>query len=206
MVRLSPSKVKTVQSCSLKFWYNYKAHQYGDEQNRCGLPTYSNSGALRGDCTHRVLECLSNTKRRERVEKMIQFKDPWIDEPTKRLAQLIANKNRVGDEENFEMIRQFILAAIQEDFYCDGADSVEIEKNFVIEGDGFILNGFIDKSAIWGDKVKIIDYKTSKKKFTKDELSFNLQNYFYTFAEQKPFSSAASVISSKSFQLSFILL
>lgn len=119
------------------------------------------------------------------MEKMIQFKDPWIDEPTKRLAQNIANKNRVGDEENFEMIRQFILAAIQEDFYCDGSDFVEIEKHFSIEGDGFILNGFIDKSAIFSDKVKIIDYKTSKKKFTKEELAFNLQNYFYTYAAQQ---------------------
>jgi hypothetical protein len=101
------------------------------------------------------------------------------------LAKILAKKNKVDDEENFEMIRQFILAAIQEDFYCDGAESVEIEKHFVIEGDGFAINGFIDKASVGADSVKIIDYKTSKKKFTKEELNFNLQNYFYTYAAQQ---------------------
>lgn len=177
-LKLSPSRTKTYFSCSLLYWYNYRGHNNGE----CGISSGSNDGARRGGVVHAVLECLSNPKRRPKVEKMLESKDPWHDAATMRLAYILAEKEGVHDHDNFEMIRQFILAALQSDFYCDGADSVEIEKHFHIEGDGFILNGFIDKAKITKDEVKIIDYKTSKKKFSKEELNFNLQNYFYTYA------------------------
>jgi hypothetical protein len=180
-LKLSPSRTKTFFDCSLKYWYSYKGHKNGE----CGIPGTSNDGARRGGVTHAVLECLSNPKRRKKVEKMVELKDPWHDEATRRLAYILAVKEGVHDHDNFEMIRQFILAAIQSDFYCDGADSVEIERHFLLEGDGFTLNGFIDKAAVGKDSVRIIDYKTSKKKFSKEELNFNLQNYFYTYAAQQ---------------------
>lgn len=181
MVNLSPSRTSTFLSCSLKYWYNYKGHD-GDT---VGIPSDQNQGSQRGSTVHDTLECLSHPKRRKRVEAMIAAKDPWIDKPTKRLAFLLAKKNQVSDPENFEMVRGFILTALNSDFFCTGSKSVEIERHFKIQGEGFQINGFLDKIALYEDEIKIIDYKTSKKKFTKDELSFNLQNFFYTYAATK---------------------
>jgi hypothetical protein len=173
-VKLSPSRVKTLQGCGILYWNTYKLPN--------PLPRGRNSGSSRGSTVHYVLECLIRPDRKERVEKMIQFNDPWIDPATKRLAQIHADKLEVGDEENFEMIRDFILTALKTDFYLEGAEEVIVEHQFDIKTDDYHIGGFIDKLGVFPDKIKGVDYKSSKKKFTGDEVTFNLQNYFYTLA------------------------
>ncbi len=176
MVKLSASRVKTLFNCGI-LYYN----QYIDK-----IPQGpNNSGAARGSTCHYVLECLLRPDRKERVGKILKLGDPWIDASVKRMAKIHANKLEVGDDVNFEMIRKFILVALQTDFYCQGAVSVEAEEQFTITTDTYHSGGFIDKRAVYPDKVKIIDYKSSKAKFTGKDHSFNLQNYFYTLAEKK---------------------
>jgi hypothetical protein len=113
---------------------------------------------------------------------MIQFDDPWIDPSTKRLAKIHADKLGVGDEVNFGMIRDFILTALKTDFYLDGATEVIAEQEFNIETEDYHIGGFLDKVGVFPNKIKGVDYKSSKKKFTGEEVTFNLQNYFYTLA------------------------
>jgi hypothetical protein len=175
-VRLSASRIKTLFNCGILYHAQYiKKVPQGK----------NNSGAARGSSCHYVLECLLRPDRKERVEKILKLGDPWVDAAVKRMAKHHATKLDVGDDENFEMIRKFILVALQTDFYCEGAKEVIAEQQFNIETDAYHINGFIDKKSIYDDKVKIIDYKSSKAKFTGKEVTFNLQNYFYTLATKK---------------------
>lgn len=173
MVKLSPSRLKTLFSCGIIYYNTYLRKDNP-------IPRSQNSGSNRGSTVHYVLECLIRPDRKERVRRMVASGDPWIDPATKRLALIHAKKLDVADPDNFEMIRQFILTALQTDFYCDGADEVIAEKQFDIKTDRYHIGGFVDKIAKYGDKIKGIDYKSSKAKFTGEDVTFNLQNYFYS--------------------------
>lgn len=181
MVKLSPSRLKTLQSCGILYWNTYK-------RGNNPLPRGQNSGSNRGSTVHFILECLIRPDRRERVERMLKAGDPWIDSATKRLALIHAKKLDVADEANFEMIRQFVLTALQTDFYGDefGATKVIAEKEFNIKTDKYHIGGFVDKIFFAPGKLKGIDYKSSKAKFTGEDVTFNLQNYFYSsFLEEE---------------------
>ena len=174
MVKLSPSRVKTLFSCGLLYWNTYKNNE---------LPrSPGNSGSSRGSTVHYVLECLIRPDRKDRVQKILNIRDPWSDVAVKRLAMIHAKKLDVADTENFEMIRKFILTGLQSDFYCNGATEVIAEQQFDIKTDTYHIGGFIDKIAIYKDKIRGVDYKSSKTKFTGKDVTFNLQNYFYTLA------------------------
>jgi hypothetical protein len=76
-----------------------------------------------------------------------------------------------------------IQTGLQSDFFCQGALLVEAESEFKLEEENYIINGFIDKLAKFGDdNYKIYDYKSSKGKFSKEEIDFNLQNLMYSLA------------------------
>ena len=150
MVKLSPSRVKTLFSCGILYWNTYKNSE---------LPrSPGNSGSSRGSVVHYVLECLIRSSRKSRVQKILNLKDPWCDPPVKRLAMIHAKKLEVSDEENFEMIRKFILTGLQSDFYCNGATEVIAEQQFDIKTDSYHIGGFIDKIAIYEDKISGVDY------------------------------------------------
>ncbi len=178
MVKLSASRLKTLLTCGLVYHFKY-LDKIPEGKN--------NEGASRGSCTHYVLECLLRKDRKERVENILKNKDPWSDLAVKRLARHHADKLEVGDEANFEMIRKFILVALQLDFYHEGSLEVIAEESFDIKTDKYHTGGFLDKTAIYPDKIKIVDYKTSKAKFNAKEQEFNLQNFFYTLAAKKKY-------------------
>lgn len=188
MTKLSASRLKTLTNCGLLFWFQYvlKVPQGPN-----------NSGAARGSTCHYVLECLLRKDRRKKVETILKFDDPWVIPSIFRLAKIHADKLLVGDEENFEMIRKFILVALKTDFYCDGALDVHAEEEFNIKTDKYWIGGFLDKRGVFSDKVKIIDYKSSKAKFTGKDHTFNLQNYFYTLAEKKRQEKEGRIFQSK---------
>lgn len=176
-VKLSPSKLKTLDTCSWIFWQKYFQ----------GFPNESNSGASRGSVVHYVLECLGNPKRRFVVESIVKANDPFIFGPLKRLIYIHAKKLYVASDENIQMIKDFILVALKNDFYCEGALEVLLEDKFYVEGSNYILNGIMDKVALYNDRVLLVDYKSSKAKFGKEELSFNYQNIIYTLAVKKKY-------------------
>lgn len=176
MVKLSASRVKTLFNCGI-IYYNQYVRKIPQGPN--------NSGAARGSVCHYILECLLRKDRKEKVEKILTIGDPWVIPSVKRMAEIHARKLEVADDVNFEMIRKFILVALQTDFYCKGHIELEAEREFDIKTDSYHIGGFVDKRSLHSDKVKIIDYKSSKSKFTGKDYSFNLQNYFYVLAEKK---------------------
>ncbi len=55
MIKLSASRIKTLQSCTFLYWVKYHLK----------LPDQTNSGALRGTGTHSILEFLKKPKRKK---------------------------------------------------------------------------------------------------------------------------------------------
>lgn len=180
-IKLSPSKIKTFESCSWLYHQKYSAKDF---------PNPSNDGASRGSVTHYVLECLARKSKKNREDYVSRIRaagDPFVIPSVERLIRIHANELNVEDDENISMIKNFILVALENDFFCDGALEVLLEDKFVYEGKNYILNGICDKIAIYEDRVELRDFKTSKQKFNKEELAFNHQNIIYTLAVKKKY-------------------
>lgn len=173
-IKLSASKIKTVESCSWLYYSKYVLK----------YPDTGNSGSSRGTCVHLIFELLLRDRHKKYFDKLCEGKPGILKCPAiHRLILKTAKKLKVDDEENLELIYSMIQTGLQNDFFCLGSIKVEPEKEFLIEEEGYIINGFIDKLAQFNDEsYKIYDYKSSKGKFSKEELDFNLQNLMYSLA------------------------
>lgn len=174
MVTLSASRISTALKCSLLYYFKYIQR----------LPDPSNSGALRGSATHEILECLLRKDRKPIVDFIIQNNDSFSHPAVKRMCEIWARKLGIYNDEDLALINKFILTALKNDFYHEGCHTLKAEEQFHIGGENWKATGFLDVTAVYDHYVKITDYKSSKKKFSKQELEFNLQNYFYTYATQ----------------------
>ncbi len=173
-IKLSASKIKTVEECSWIYYCKYILK----------LPDISNSGASRGTICHLIFELLMRDRHKKYFEDLCSGKAGVIKNPTiHRLILKHAKKLKVDDEENLDLIYDMIQTGLQSDYFCSGAVAVSVEDEFLIEEENYLINGFIDKTAVYGDgAVKVFDYKSSKSKFSKDEIDFNLQNLIYSLA------------------------
>ena len=78
-----------------------------------------------------------------------------------------------------------LYVGLNYNFFCKGSKDLKEEEHFEIEGDNFIINGFIDKKAFYKNKIDIWDYKSSKAKFNKQDIEFNYQALMYSLATLK---------------------
>ena len=78
-----------------------------------------------------------------------------------------------------------LYVGLNHNFYCKGSKDLKPEEHFEIEGENFIINGFIDKKAFYKNKIDIWDYKSSKSKFNKEEINANYQALMYSLATFK---------------------
>ena len=173
-VKLSASKIKTAEGCSWLYYTKYVLK----------LPDISNSGASRGTICHLIFELLLTDRHKKYFEDLCSGKAGIIKNPAiHRLILKNAKKLKVDDEENLDLIYMMIQTGLQSDFFCNGSLLVEAESEFKLEEEDYIINGFIDKLAKFNDTdYKIYDYKSSKAKFSKEEIDFNLQNLMYSLA------------------------
>lgn len=176
---LSPSRIKTYQSCSWIYHCNYVLK----------VPDKSNDGAKRGTCTHLILECLLNKRHRHHYDKIIKegtFKNiPSIVRMVKKQAK--KDDLNLGGE-NFDMIDEMTLVALKADFFCSGGELFSSELEFIIENEDpyYKIKGIIDKMARYPNEIlKIFDYKTSKSKFEGDEIGGNVQSMTYQLYGKK---------------------
>ena len=173
-VKLSASKIKTAEGCSWLYYTKYVLK----------VPDISNSGASRGTICHLIFELLLTDRHKKYFEDLCSGKAGVIKNPCiHRLILKNAKKLKVNDEENLDLIYMMIQTGLQSDFFCNGSLLVEAESEFKLEEEDYIINGFIDKLAKFNDTdYKIYDYKSSKAKFSKEEIDFNLQNLMYSLA------------------------
>ena len=179
-IRLSASKIKTAESCSWLYYCKYIIK----------LPDISNAGASRGTICHLIFELLQRDRHKKYFNDLCSGKSGVIKNPAiHRLILKHAKKLKVDDEENLDLIYDMIQTGLQSDYFCFGSVAVHVEDEFLIEEENYLLNGFIDKIAEYPDgSVKVFDYKSSKSKFQKSEINFNLQNLIYSLAVFKKYN------------------
>lgn len=178
-LRLSASRIKTASNCSWLYYCKYHLN----------LPDSSNTGARLGSVCHSVLENLANKKRQIVVDQILQSRSIYVNPVIERYSRYLLQKERELSVENLKKINDFILTALENDFYGEGSIDLKTEHEFDLQGDGYRCYGFIDVIQEYDYQVKIIDYKTSKSKFAKGSLdmTFNLQALIYSLVAKQMF-------------------
>ena len=176
MIKLSASKIKTLNTCSFLYHCQYVLN----------LPRTSNTGANLGTITHLILEILQNKRHFWHYEKIISENTCMHDLAICRLIK----KHLVKYGENLEEIKtvnDFLLVALKNDFFISGFSLGEPEFAFDIKNKNpnYHIVGFIDQYAIKDGILKIKDFKTQKRKFTKSEMEYNIQAMMYLVAAKK---------------------
>lgn len=174
---LSASRIKTLESCSYTYFAQYLLK----------LPNESNSGSCRGTCCHLVFEMLSKPKHKHYYDKLIKSGTFNAAPAIKRLVCRGLKKDGFLTDENVELCDKMIQTGLKYDFFATGAESQDSEYEFIIDNENprYIVKGFIDKINKYKDSIKLLDFKSSKAKFTKDEIDANLQALIYTLACRK---------------------
>jgi len=176
-VRLSASKIKTLDTCSWLFYSKYFLK----------IPDTTNDGASRGTIVHLIFELLLNPKHKKKYFNKLK-KNPTAIlrcKPVNRLLTKHAIRLNVNDKDNLSLMYQMLYVGLNYNFYCKGCKDLKPEEHFEIEGENFIINGFIDKKAFYKNKIDIWDYKSSKSKFNREEIEANYQALMYSLATFK---------------------
>ena len=179
-IRLSASKIKTLESCGWKYWCTYHMQ----------LPRSSNDGAARGTACHLVLEVLLNPRHRDKIDQILEANTIECIPSVCELVRKNLRSSGFYNEENYVMCDEMILVALKCDFLGEkGGEINEPEKEFLLESKDpeYRILGFMDKPIEYkkDKKVVIVDYKTSKQKFTTLEQEFNIQALSYILAARK---------------------
>jgi hypothetical protein len=189
LVKLSASRIKTLQSCSWTYHCNYTLR----------LPQKNNSGAMRGTVAHLVFEVLANTRHAKYIKEIVD-NDTCLK--TKAIFKLIlkaARKEGLDLDEmvapikknddsvsNLKCIDEMILVGLRYDFIDSGElIGSEIEFDITNESPKYRIGGFIDRVFHDDNSVIIRDFKSSKQTFKGEELTSNVQAMMYALAMSK---------------------
>lgn len=180
-VYLSASRIDKFKDCSWLYYSRYFLK----------IPDSSNDGARRGKVIHDILELFLKPKHRKHYDKVVNFGSMMGSKAAWKLMNNLAAKYNVNDENNLEMINDFILVALKYEFFGPKeTEKIYGEKEFIIEinddGKKYNIRGFIDKTFVIKNQngliIRIIDYKSSKKKFEADKIDDNIQSMIYQLA------------------------
>ena len=183
---LSASKIKTFESCSWKYWCNYHLK----------LPQENNDGARRGTVCHLIFELLVKPRHKKHFDLIMEAQTLDASPAVKRLVKKSLVKEEGYSEENYLLCEEMILVGLDNDFYGAKGEVNSPEKEFLLESESpkYKIRGFIDKPVEYNKKLKIVDYKSSKSKFNKNELKSNVQAMAYTLAAQTLWPKLKNVI------------
>ena len=198
LIKLSASRIKTLQSCSWMYYCNYNLR----------LPQKNNSGAMRGTVAHLIFEVLANPRHEHYVKKIVKsktcLKQPAIfrliikaaNREGLNLDEMVAPLKKSGQEiTNLKCIDEMILVGLKFDFIGD-YELVGSEWEFDITNDQpkYRIGGFVDR--IFKDKKQMIirDFKSSKKAFKGEELESNLQGMMYSLALRKKYKKQKDIL------------
>jgi len=193
---LSASRINTLDKCSWSYWCNYHLK----------LPQTTNSGAQRGTLCHLIFELLINKKHRKHYNAIVKEGSikgsPAVDNlVVKHLKKDGLLSNRIGGEDHYELCDKMILTGLKHDFFCEGGELLDPEYKFVIENEDpeYKVLGYIDKIAEFPKekKIQIVDYKSSKQKFSGEDLTSNLQGMIYSMVATKVWPKLKPIVQFK---------
>ena len=191
---LSASKIKVLQSCSWQYWCKYHLK----------LPDTTNSGALKGEIVHLILECLGDPKHKKHYDLIIKKGKIFASKAVKRLVAKHIEKKKLKslDDNCQDDICNMAYTGLMHDFFGDKHQKPSMvisEKDFEITVEEksirYKVKGFIDKLFIYENNASCIirDFKTNKKKYEGKEISDNLQDYIYTLAVKKMYPNLKNI-------------
>lgn len=181
VIKISASKLKTFETCSWLYMSKYLLK----------LPSPGNDGSSRGTVAHLVLELLINSRHRRHYNAILEANNVEGSKAVFRLIQKAAKRERLDLLDNLEILNSIILVGLKYEFFghsnLEFIGEVKVEGEFNIElSKEVLINGFIDKVVKFKDSsISIKDYKGSKKRFTGDELAYNVQALMYSLAIYK---------------------
>ena len=185
---LSASRVKTLDTCSWTYWCNYHLK----------IPQKANSGALRGSLCHLVFELLLKDRHQHHYKKILKNNGIAGSPAIKRLViKHLTRDGIIDDDESYKLCDKMIVVGLQYDFFGPkGSKVIGIEEKFLLDKTDptYKAMGFIDKVVRKENKIKIVDYKSSKYKFKGEELTSNIQAMMYTLAAHKMWPDVKDII------------
>jgi RecB family exonuclease len=175
---LSYSRLTRFEQCPL----SYKLHYLDKKQAEPGVP-------LRfGKVIHAVLENLvrevvvdERTGPLSEDRAVDLFREAWADDGLAGIGVF---------EEGLHILREFV----REEGAIDHRDVLAVEKEFHLSVGPFTVLGFIDR-VNWVDDetVEVVDYKTNRQIFTREEVDSSLQMSLYHIAAQQLWPWAKNV-------------
>lgn len=171
-IKLSASKIDTLLSCSWLYYCKYVLK----------LPDLSGTGAALGSTCHIVFEVLQNPRHKKHYDAVVKKGSVTGSVAINKLVIKWLKKLNIYTPLRYSMADEFILSGLRCDFFCDESSKLQAEKEFKIEYEKFVLNGFIDVLATYKDRMVVRDYKSSKSKFKPEKLEGNLQALIYSIA------------------------
>jgi ATP-dependent helicase/DNAse subunit B len=177
---LSASKMGTLDKCSWQYWCKYVL----------GLPDKTNDGAIRGSICHLILELLLKPRHKKYYDTILETQDIAFTPAVDRTVIKHLKQHDAYNEENYDLCNKMIYVGLDNEFFGGEDGYIEApEKQFTIESKKpkYNIRGYIDKPVEYDKEklLKIVDYKTSKKKFRGDELESNIQAMMYSLAAKK---------------------
>lgn len=214
IIRLSPSRISTLQTCSWSYYSQYVLK----------LPQDNNDGARRGTVCHDLLQYIVLPKHKKILDDILSKSDPWKNKVAAKYMSLIAkreglfldakiiNNAKSGFETNRSIISEMIMVALNKDFLGEKEGfhtEIVSEKEVEIKRDDnlrYHIKGIIDKTFVRRkigangkiskkiSEIEIVDYKTSKAKFEKSKIEKNPQVWTYQFFAKKLYPQVSNII------------
>jgi hypothetical protein len=183
---LSASRIKTLETCSWQYWCKYQL----------GLPDSTNSGALRGSLCHLIFELLLKPRHKKHYDAILKKKSMKGSKAVYNLALKHMRKFETNSEqgviekEDHDLVNKMVYIGLNHNFFGHEGAVIDCpEQEFKIQNDvpNYNIYGYMDKPIKYSKKkeLKIVDYKSSKRKFQGEELESNVQAMMYALAATK---------------------
>lgn len=175
---LSYSRLSRFEQCPLSFRLHYIEKAKADP----GVP-------LRfGKAVHAVLEVLV----REHMEQ--ERSGPLSEERAAELWQQAWAAEDLSGVEVFQEGLDILRAFVRDQGHLEHHDVLAIEKEFRLPVGPFTVLGFIDRiDRVDDETIEVIDYKTNRQIFSRDEVEHSLQLSLYHVAVQRMWPWAKNV-------------
>jgi len=167
---LSYSRISRFESCPLSFKFHYVEKQPPEPGDplRFGSVVHAALERLLGEV---IAEERSGPLSEERALALLR--DEWAKENLTGLGLF---------EEGGAILKRFVA----DQGVVDHRDLLAVEKEFEIRAGEFLVRGFIDRvDRIDDETIEIVDYKTNRQLFTREEVDQSLQMSLYYLAAQR---------------------
>ncbi len=182
----SHSRLGTFENCPLKFRFKYIDKMESAVE---GIESFM------GSRVHEALEKLYKDKRFQKNDSLEELLEFYSAQWDKNWHQDIKIVRKEYSAENYKkMGKKYISEYFDQYKPFDQAKTLALEERVRINlGDGYELQGFIDRLSLAGDLYEIHDYKTSLNAPSQEELDEDRQLALYSISVREKYPDAERV-------------